>query len=47
MTLEQQIDELLGSLNADVDAWEGGLLCTPENREIVAAWIEKYFTRQK
>lgn len=38
---EREIDELLTSLIVDVDEWEGGLLCTPENRKIVGEWLTK------
>lgn len=40
--LEYKIDELLISLIPDVDEWEGGLLCTPKNRDIVSNWLAKY-----
>jgi len=39
-----EIDELLISLNsAETDEWEGGLLCTPENRITVMNWLDKHY----
>jgi len=45
--LEHEIDELLTSLIADIDEWEGGLLCTPENRKVVGAWLTKHRLTQR
>jgi len=40
---EKKIDELLMSLDANVpDEWEGGLTCTPQNRDVVKAWLAKH-----
>lgn len=40
--LQVIIDELLVELEAnETDQWEGGLLCSPPNREVVRAWLAK------
>jgi hypothetical protein len=41
---EHEIDELLCSFDPnETDEWEGGLLCTPNNRITVMNWLDKYF----
>ena len=45
---EKEIDELLISLDANVpDEWEGGLICSPQNRDVVIAWLAKHRLTQR